>query len=180
MTPDSEISPELLKHLLEKEGVEKTLRLYTDRYNAITARHASEIESWKSGFSAVISFAELAIKSLLLLCGGAAVALLSFAGSRGSTAQVSLDAYASAVGLFGAAAAGAVATAGVSYLSQSCFSAAARNVDRRWIGRLCQGLRFVAVAVWFSSLVAFGYGVAKASEAVSLSRWEKVEIQRGE
>lgn len=104
MTPDTEITPELLEHLLKTEGVEKTLRLFTDRYNAITERHKADVDAWKSGFDAVITFAELAVKSLLLLCGGAAVALLSFAGNRGATGQASLDAYATAVALFGGAA----------------------------------------------------------------------------
>ncbi|MFN0219513.1 MAG: hypothetical protein ACKVP4_11950 [Hyphomicrobium sp.] len=173
MTPDTEIPPELLKHLLEEEGVEKTLRIYTERYNAITARHNSQAEIWKSGFEAVIKFAELAIKSLLILCGGAAVAVLSFAGSRGLTAQVSLDAYASAVAFFGIAAGGAVFTAGLSYLAQSGINAP----ETTW-EKLGNALRFLAISVWFVSLASFGYGVWHASEAVALSRWEKFEIKQ--
>ncbi|PPC85840.1 MAG: hypothetical protein CTY39_06285, partial [Hyphomicrobium sp.] len=66
-----------------------------------------------ASFDAAMRFADLAIKSLLILCGGAAVALLSFAGTRASTGQESLDAYAAAVMLFGWSAAGAVLTAGL-------------------------------------------------------------------
>lgn len=167
MTPDTEIPPELLEHLLKTEGFEKTLRLYTDRYNAITERHKTAVDSWKSGFDAVISFAELAIKSLLLLCGGAAVALLSFAGSRGATSQVSLDAYADAVLLFGGAAAGAVATAGLSYLAQSCLNAREQGWEPAG-----EKLRVTAVVAWVASLVAFGYGSWTASTAIQLSKWE--------
>lgn len=167
MTPDTEIPPELLQHLLKTEGIEKTLRLYTDRYNAITERHKATVEGWKNGFDAVIDFAELAIKSLLLLCGGAAVALLSFAGSRGATSQVSLDAYANAVMLFGGAAAGAVTTAGLSYLAQTCFNAHAQGWEP-----FGEKLRYAAIVIWFGSLAAFGYGSWTASWAIQLSKWE--------
>ena len=174
MTPDTEIPPELLEHLLKTEGVERTLRLYTERFNAVTARQQSQVDAWKSGFDATIRFAELAIRSLLLLCGGAAVALLSFAGSRGATAQSSLDAYAAAVTFFGGAAAGAVATAGLSYLSQSFFN----DAEKRWCQVVAEVLRWGAVALWLGSLFAFYIGVQKASEAVSLSRWEKIDVHQ--
>lgn len=173
MTPDTEIEPTLLKHLLETEGIEKTIRLYTGRYNAVTERHKVEVAASSSSFDATIGFAELAIKSLLLLCGGAAVALLSFAGSRASTTQISLDAYATAVAFFGAAAAGAVLTAGLSYLAQVSFTAHKQGWEP------CgEKIRYGAILVWFASILSFGYGVWKASEAVTLSRWESYEVHK--
>jgi hypothetical protein len=169
MTPDTEIEPELLEQLLRNEGIEKTLRLYTDRYNAVTERHKADVEIWRGSFEAIISFAELAIKSLLLLCGGAAVALLSFAGSRSSTTQISLDAYATAVAYFGGAAAGAVLTAGLAYLAQVSFG------EKVW-AKIGERLRYAAIIAWLASLTGFAFGVWEAADAVMLSRWDKVEV----
>lgn len=136
---------------------------------AALQQHLAETEAGLKSFDAVIRFSELAIKSLLLLCGGAAVAVLSFAGSRGATTQVSLDEYALAVHYFGMAAGGAVATAGLSYLGQCFFT---KDWDR--CGATFQAL---SIIVWLLSLAVFYVGVSHASAAVSLSRWQNIEIK---
>ncbi len=138
-------------------------RLELDRAKLETEKAKLQSEAARPSFDAVIRFAELAIRSLLLLSGGAAVALLSFAGNRGATGKESLDAYAWAVMLFGGSASGSVLTAGLSYLGQSCFTA-----DHDKLGTL---LRWIAIITWLGSLSAFGVGVKAASNAVSLSRY---------
>ena len=146
---------------IDRENREYARQAALEQYRANSdARHSS--------FDATIRFAELAIKSLLVLCGGAAIAVLSFAGTRGATAQASLDAYAPAVCYFGIAAGGAVATAAISYLAQSFFT---NDWDKT--GRAFQGL---AIILCLANLACFGIGVSNASTAVSLSRWEKFEI----
>jgi len=108
-----------------------------------------------------IKFAEIAIQSLLFLSGGAAVALLTFAGDQ----KTGLEQYAWAVSLFGWAAAGAVLTAGLSYLSQALFCAAIdyKSVRLYWIG---EAFRALGVILWFASLGTFLCGVGSAADAV--------------
>lgn len=110
-------------------------------------------------------YAELAIKSLVLITGGAAVAIAGFAGGAIKTdlSQHALEPLSSAVWWFAVSAAGAVASAGLSYLSQ----AAALDAPEKWRGFLTEAGRFGAIAVFIFSLVGFLLGADSASTALN-------------
>ena len=131
-----------------------------EMYRADLDRYKAQVEAQKPNREAVIKFAELAIRSLLLLTGGAAVALLAFAGHR------DVPNLATAIELFGWAASGAVLTAGASYLAQVFITEYDHGTWACWFG---DALRVVAVVIWFVSLSLFMYGIYAAAGAVRTS-----------
>jgi hypothetical protein len=115
-------------------------------------------------YDALTRYAELAIRSLLLVAGGAAVALAGFAGSSiGSSAAPVRQALAASLLWFGLAAAGAVATAGLAYASQALFL----EVNEPWNERIGGVVRLVAVLLFIGSLACFVWGAYAASLAVA-------------
>jgi hypothetical protein len=83
----------------------------------------AEQEVRRPMFEAGMRYAELAIKSLILVSGGAAVALAGFAGGslKADAHPMVLLALSSSVWWFALSAVGAVAVAGLAYLSQIAF-----------------------------------------------------------
>jgi len=100
---------------------------------------------------AVIKFADLTVRSLLILNGGAALAVLSFAANKAG----SNSALAWSVWYFGVGAACSVATAALSYFGQSFFSH-----DRDSIGCWFQGS---AIVFGFAGWLLFLFGMLDAS-----------------
>ena len=106
----------------------------------------------------------------MLITGGAAVAIAGFAGGAIKTdvtqpalTQQALESLSSAVFWFALSAAGAVSTAGLSYLSQ----AAALDAPEKWRGFLTEVGRFGAIGVFIFSLGGFLIGANAASSALN-------------
>lgn len=116
---------------------------------------------------ATIKYSEMAIRSLLILNGGAALAVLTFAGNS-SKAGGSMT-LSQSVLFFGSGAALSVLTAGLSYIAQSFFSWSFSQSDpvkgwRSFCGRVAQGAAVVAA---LASLVVFVLGMREASGKIS-------------
>jgi hypothetical protein len=116
----------------------------------------------RASFDATIRFAEMAVRSLLILNGGAALGLLTFAGNAASRATDAPN-FRWAIVAFGVGAATSVLTSGSSYFSQWFYS---------WANATDKGVRagyfFNALAVVFAvaGLVAFGAGIYFAAAAM--------------
>lgn len=124
--------------------------------------HMSKLEDWKSGretdrlmLSSVMTFGVLALKSAILINGGAAIACLTFLGNT----QDDYSLLAKSLGLYvlGVLLAG-VATA-VAYISQSFFT----YDEGAWGDRL----RFCCIVLVFSSYAIFGISSFVAYKAFS-------------
>jgi hypothetical protein len=134
------------------------------QFHAELARYRAAAEVDRPLLEGALRYAELAIKHLFLLTGGAAIALLAFTGNAlNGSRSMRLEAVADAVWWCGYAAAVAVLVSGFSYLAQIS--------SRELTGRLgewtFQVLRIVAIALWFASLGMFLHGVNAASSALT-------------
>ena len=115
-------------------------------------------------------FAELSVRSLLVLNGGAALALIAFAANaatRADDATGFLAAYVDAIWAFGLGACLAVLVAGLAYLSQTLMVEAEHGKIWNKIGH---GLRIVAVVIWLASLTLFVVGIRNAVTSLSSPR----------
>ncbi len=107
---------------------------------------------------ATIQFAVEAIRAVILVNGGAAVAILAFLGnaaSKSSSIQLDVVPISAALGHFAFGLAGGVACAAFSYLAQLCYL---QNWDRS--GR---ALHATAIISCLAGLVLFLVGVLTAS-----------------
>ena len=112
-----------------------------------------------------MKFAELSVRSLLILNGGAALALLAFtANTGGSSAADLLVQYGHAIWCFGLGACLAVFVAGLAYLSQTLMAEAAHGTTWNRVG---QYLRVAAAMAWLTSLTLFASGIWIASAALN-------------
>lgn len=127
----------------------------------------AEKREWeRDSFHATIRFAEISVQSLLVLTGGAALGVLTFASSHAKNGDDAILAYANAVWWFGWAGALAVLVAGLSYLAQWSFTRHFAWVD--WRGHLGNAFQLLAISAWLLSMVFFLFGVTRASDAVKL------------
>ena len=136
-------------------------------------RWKADLERWKAiaegrrpMFEAAMRYAELAIRSLLLVSGGAAIALAGFAGHSLGSANPNpaiLQALGSSVMWFAYSAAGAVGVAGLAYVSQILYG----EVPEPWDDRLGGFVRILAVALFLASLLCFVWGANAASLALT-------------
>lgn len=106
------------------------------------------------GMEAVVRFAEITLRSLLILNGGAALGFITFATAKMKDGR--FDGAGSIVLTFGFGAALAVLCAGMSYLAQLFFSEPVDKDAHRWIGRL---FRYIAIGSAVVSWVLFIVGV---------------------
>lgn len=114
---------------------------------------------------AVIDFANMTIRSLILVNGGAAIGILTFLGNLWNKDSVIAKAGANAIGVGLAGFIGgltfALITSGVSYLAQAAFSELPRQGEnppsKRWGNRL----RVVAIFFALLSLISFIFGAVK-------------------
>ncbi|MEX3776188.1 hypothetical protein [Pseudomonas sp. MYb118] len=113
--------------------------------------HAVDLEMFKS----IIETGQNAIKSIMLLNGGAAVALLAFIGKLAGTGQIPLFATPLTTFVIGAFTAGL--TSGISYLTQLIYSEEGKLRTRSGIA-----LQAIAVLLGLLGLAAFGYGTYKS------------------
>lgn len=152
------------------------LKLLTDHFNAKTEREKVNNELDKVQSEAVIKFAEISIRSLLLLCGGAAIAFLAFAGNAGKESAMSavqISGYANAVGIFGIAAACSVLAGGSSYFSQATFHEIESPKLALRIGNV---FRLVAILFWLFGVTLFAWGIWTASHAITGSAGKALQV----
>ena len=149
-----------------------------EQYRA-QAQHSLEyyravIQAKQTNTEATYRYGELSVRSLLILNGGAALALLTLAGSA-KTGLVSINAgdLAGLVWYFGAGAGLSVLTSGLAYLSQSFYAQHNEPMTEdeealaavNWIWRrLGHAFRIAAMVAWLSSLGLFSFGVWQASQ----------------
>lgn len=117
---------------------------------------------FKESFEATMRFAELAVRSLLILNGGAALGLLTFASNQSKNGAAPIN-YADAVWWFGIGAALSVLTAGLAYVAQYFFT----HENDDWKEKVAIGCQLAAIAVWLASMVLFVCGVSAAVAAVA-------------
>lgn len=124
-----------------------------ERERAELERTRVELERHRPVYDAGIRFAEMAIRSLLILNGGATLALFAIAGNadkvglKPKVPELSLMAL-----IFGIGAAAAVTTAFFSYLAQTAYvEGDPEDQGRKW-GNF---FRALAVATGVGSMVAF-------------------------
>lgn len=155
---------EMLAYLHREFGYAKMLEIQ-NAWNSTLAQRSGVLAATRGKmFDATIRFAEITIRSLLLLNGGAAVALLAFAGNakQSGLPDEQLSAYASAVQMFGWGALLSVGVAALAYLAQLFFTEmSARKPHPAGIV-----LRCAAIFMAFVSLGLFGCGTYKASQAI--------------
>ncbi|MFM9850603.1 MAG: hypothetical protein ACKVP3_26175 [Hyphomicrobiaceae bacterium] len=139
---------------------ERRVNVEQDRLRYEPTRLQYEAESRLSvvSYEAVMKFSDITIRSLLILNGGAALAVLTFASNTAKTG--SNTALAAAVFYFGIGAALSVATSALSYLGQSCFT---QNWNR-------SGYAFQIAAILFgaTSLGLFAWGMLDASHRLGM------------
>jgi hypothetical protein len=117
---------------------------------------------FKESFEATMRFAELAVRSLLILNGGAALGLLTFASNQSKNGAPPIN-YADAVWLFGIGAALSVLTAGFAYVAQYFFT----HESDDWKEKVAIGFQLAAVAAWLFSMALFVCGVRAAVAVVA-------------
>lgn len=141
-------------------------KLTLDRYRSRLERSKLKLEFYKvredarkPSAEAITKFADATIRSLLILNGGAALALLTFAANaRNLGSSIATDALQAAVLAFGSGAAAATATAFFTYVSQAIYHHRNDKAGNR--------VRAVAIVFGFVSLGAFAFGTWSASQIV--------------
>ncbi len=113
-------------------------------------------------------FAELAVRSLLLLNGGAALAVITFASSSiGSATPAAAKLLGALIYLFDTGAALSLVTAGAAYLSQLCFTEFNDNPTIEWYRG--GGFRIIGIVAFFLGLAAFVAGIHTAGTEFTAS-----------
>lgn len=155
---------EQLKASLQKEVKDHEARLTSENL-AYSETLIRQREEWLHlprtqllMFRAVIDFALITIRSLILVNGGAIIGILSFAGNlwgrSGNDAATTAVAIAPALTFFVVGLSCALLTAGCAYVSQACFVELAVPKGKRFGGYF----RTVGVTFAFLSLLGFGLG----------------------
>jgi len=121
-----------------------------------------------ASFNATIGFAQAAIRGLVLINGGAAVALLTFltrVWAPDDQASIQAARIANeALFWFVLGTASAVSCAGISYVAQTVFSRSVQKTDR-WVGI---PLQITGILLAVISLVAFYFGCMRAVGALGM------------
>jgi hypothetical protein len=132
------------------------------------------MEQWKAArandlisFRAVIDFANSAIKLLVLVNGGAIIAILTFLGNlvvKRDFDSAAIGASGFAITYFVVGLAAAVAAAAAAYLSQVCFTELSMEKSKKSWGNFFRAAGLTAALV---SLVCFSVGAGVASDALT-------------
>lgn len=179
---DADRDLEIFKAQLQAE-LDKARLSLQQQIEADTHRAKAEIDAhyahWKLGveretathltmFKAIVDFALAAIRGLIIVNGGAIIALLALLGhlwdQDAASAQAVIRAIRPALYCFVAGTGGGVLTAALAYLSQVLFQELG---SRRWLGEV---FRVPALVVAMGSLVAFTLGAIWAVNAFTLPR----------
>lgn len=130
---------------LEAYKAELQLKIETEKRN-----HVADIEMFRS----VIETGQSAVKSALLLNGGAAVALLAFIGKLTDSAQDKIPAFATPLIIFVAGALSIALASGVTYLSQWLYAE-----SESWKTKTGFALNIVSILLGLSSFSLFAWGM---------------------
>jgi len=128
--------------------------LFTANHETALAKYRVRVDFSLEMFKSVIAVGQTALKSLFLINGGAAVAVLAFVGhlaTAGSSAD-SIRGFAAPLGCFVAGLLLVTIASGVTYLSQRAY---ARHKQGRKIG---DRLNMVIIGVALLSVIAFSVG----------------------
>lgn len=138
-----------------EEVNQRSWEKYLEDYRAyLSARNDIELKMFES----VISTGQNAIRILLTMNGGAAIAVLAFLGHLASINSSMLTAFATPLKWFtiGVALVGAVAA--VTYLTQVVFSS-----TRKWLHWIGFGLQVATILCGMASIVVFIFGLIEMS-----------------
>ena len=126
--------------------------------------YQGHVHNWSiEGFKQVIALGQSALKSIMLINGGAAAALLAFLGSliaRPSLSSASIVAFAGSMRLF----VGGVFFAALAYAT-TYFSQLFYDGDKKWQQRTGLALHFLTSLIGATSLGAFVWGANAAYDA---------------
>lgn len=115
--------------------------------------HAANLEMFKS----VIQTGQNALKSMILLNGGAAIALLAFIGKLSDVSRINIPSFAVPLTIFVIGAFLSTISSGITYLTQILYSE-----EGKWQGRAGITLHGLSILLGLASLSLFGYGTYRA------------------
>ncbi|EKT4523494.1 hypothetical protein QEM13_002769 [Pseudomonas putida] len=115
--------------------------------------HSANLEMFKS----VIQTGQNAIRSMVLLNGGAAVALLAFIGKLTDASRINIPSFATPLTIFVIGAFLSTISSGVTYLTQILYSE-----EGKWQVRAGITLHGLSILLGLASLSLFGYGTYRA------------------
>jgi len=128
-----------------------------DRYRAELDRFRIDMEARRPVYDGAIRFAEMTIRSLLILNGGATLGLFTIAGNADKLGlKPKVDDLSWMAIAFGAGAALAVITAFMAYVTQILYIEITPDERANRIGNRC---RYVAVFAGVLSMVCFFYAL---------------------
>lgn len=131
-------------------------------------KYDRRMELWKEArlemTRAVISFGQGAIRSLILINGGAAVAIMTFLGNFGGESNQSADLFAKSLLLFALGVAAAALVGGFAYVTQFLYESSSGRLSKVGIG-----FHWAAVLLAILSITLFVVGLLKAYYGFSTS-----------
>lgn len=161
----------IVQHMRQQKTTEaiQLMQVKNEHERNLVEERKLAADEEKMLFEAVISFSHLAIKTLTLLNGGAAVALLAFSGHLASKKSVNFSIFeklSHSILLFGCGAGLAFVTAAFTYLAQHQFHRVNHNTFYRRTGI---GFQLAAIISALSGLICFGFGLYLASKSIEVA-----------
>lgn len=151
---------ERMRAKIEEQRLEvEKQRLTNEHYRLSLDRGKIELDARSKTFDAIIRFADITLRSLLILNGGAALGFITFSAGKTVPSAYTADGMGSILWTFGIGAALAVLTAGLSYLNQVIYAEVDTQQAKKWGDRF----RYLTIIVAISSWVSFIYGAWQAS-----------------
>ncbi|MCE5982648.1 hypothetical protein [Pseudomonas sp. LF19] len=135
------------------EVLKARLQLSLEEYKH---RSSANLEMFKS----IIQSGQNAIKTMLLLNGGAAIALLAFIGKLSDNNSSAIPDFAYSITAFVIGALTIGVTSCLTYLSQIAFDS-----DVKWHNKVGTTLQATCIALGLTSIFAFAYGTYKTYHA---------------
>ncbi|ANC04200.1 hypothetical protein AB688_19660 [Pseudomonas putida] len=108
-------------------------------------------------FKSVVHTGQNALRAIVLLNGGAAVALLAFIGKLADVSRLNIPLFAVPLTIFVVGAFLSTISSGLTYLTQVLYSE-----QRKWRNRTGVFLQMVSIILGATSLCSFGYGTYRA------------------
>lgn len=159
----------LLRYIDETERIAGLSESERNRQQAaalatLAATNSANLEMFK----AVIEAGKSALQAVMVINGGAAVALLGmFANLAAKPEGIHLArALSQPMQYFGAGVLIAAFSFGIRYASQACFSEAEKRTDRAW--KIAKYFQIIAIIFTIAGYCAFAKGIYEASNAILL------------
>lgn len=134
--------------LIERLKAHLQAEVEKEKYN-----HSADLEMFKS----VIQTGQNALRAIVLLNGGAAVALLAFIGKLADVSRLNIPLFAVPLTIFVVGAFLSTISSGLTYLTQLLYSEMGK-----WRNRTGVFLQIVSIILGLASLCSFGYGTYRA------------------